>query len=239
MWELAFVTSDAEWDVNSLLDLRRVDPKSWHRLLQLFDKLATVPADNHPECEGSIAEVAGWYKEKCQSSCNEAIVRLSVAWKAFHSDWMRFLDKVFSQHCLTEQPVICGLGLSLLSPRNIGERKFGLPFYVALSRQLSICAHETLHFRYFEWLATHYPNIAPEEYDSPYQPWIVSEIVAAVLANDPFAVERFGPGPVECYACPRPVFATAVNWWLAERPLGDKFKSFYERVCQVVDKQHA
>ena len=147
MWDLNFVTSEPEWDAESLLDLRRVDSESWHRLLHLFDKLSTVPPDDHPECARSIDEVTRWYKQRCQNNCQEAIARISSAWNSLHEDWMDFLDKVLDQPCLTEEPVTCGLGLSLLSPRNLNQRKFSIPFYVALNRQLSICAHEISHFR--------------------------------------------------------------------------------------------
>lgn len=234
MWDLRFVICESEWNVESLLDLRRVDPESWRRLLKLFDKLSTVPPEGDPECKRSIMEVTRWYEERSQAMCRNAIDHISGAWSAMHRDWMEFLDEVFKQRCLTQEPVTCCLGLSLLSPRNLSGRLFGIPFYVAIGRQLSTCAHEILHFRYFEWLATHYPGISRDQYNYPHEAWLVSEIVAAVLSHHPFAVELFGPGPDACYACPTPLFQRALDLCPSKQSSKLDFKGFYEQLCLLV-----
>lgn len=234
MWDLRFVICEPEWDVQSLLDLRRSDPESWRRLLKLFDKLSTVPPDDDPECERSINDVTRWYEKRSEASCRKAIDCVSSAWGVIHHDWMKFLDEVFKQQCLTQEPVTCCLGVSLLSPRDLSRRLFGIPFYVATRRQLSICAHEVLHFRHFEWLATHYPDIRRDQYSYPHQTWLVSEIVAAVLSHHPIAVELFGPGPDACYACSTQLFQHALDLWRSKQSSNPDFKCFYEQLCLLI-----
>jgi hypothetical protein len=233
-WHVSFSAPDPVWDAYSLLDMRRVDPESWIRFVKLFEKFSTLLPDESPESGTHALELTMYYYERLYESYMEALSRLSKAWSTLHDKWMEFLDKIFGQKCLSYEPVSCLMSLSLLSPRHLDQRKFSVPFYIAIKRQLFICAHETFHYRYFEWLAQNDPKIPRHAYDSPHHAWRVSEVIASAVSNDPFVTEIFGTGSDDCYACSKSVFLRVLKAWREHQQVGTDFKQFYDIIYQLV-----
>ncbi len=202
---------DPEWDLASLATLRQCDPISWKTFARLFSDYSGALSDGlHPE---AMLDLTRQYHNKCRRSARDSMVQLWRAWSCVHERWLEFLhENIPAPHC-SRRPVECIPSLSLLSPRDLRRRCFSVPFYVALDRRLMICAHEIIHFLYFDWLAVHDPTIPVSSYDFPGHAWRVSEVIASVLIADPFAVELFGPAPELCYACSHDLYTDAVTAW--------------------------
>jgi hypothetical protein len=229
-----FGTADVEWDVESLLDLRRVDAPSWTRFVRLFNRFAELPPDAHPACATRARILVREYHERLAAARADWLVQAPAAWAERHPQWMALLDEVLGERGATADDVTAVASISLLSGRCLTRRLFGIPFYIALPRQIAICAHEALHFRYFEWLSRHHPDIARAQWDAPHHAWVVSELVAAVVARDPVAEQLFGAGPRSCYACPLEAFDAALDAWIAHRQRGGPFDDFYRAAVALV-----
>ncbi len=80
------------------------------------------------------------------------------------------------------------VGLIPVFPRYLDNFSFSIGTGVDNSKLLEVCAHETLHFLWFEkWKQIH-PETPRREYDSPYLVWQYSEMVTdPILNNKPFS----------------------------------------------------
>ena len=80
------------------------------------------------------------------------------------------------------------VGLIPVFPRYLDNFSFSIGTGVDDSKLLEVCAHETLHFLWFEkWKQIH-PETPRREYDSPYLVWQYSEMVTdPILNNKPFS----------------------------------------------------
>ena len=84
------------------------------------------------------------------------------------------------------------VGLIPVFPRYLDNFSFSIGTGVDDSKLLEVCAHETLHFLWFEkWKQIH-PETPRREYDSPYLVWQYSEMVTdPILNNKPFSTIFF------------------------------------------------
>lgn len=80
------------------------------------------------------------------------------------------------------------VGLIPVYPRYLDSFSFAIATGVAEQEIIETCAHETLHFLWFQkWKKIH-PETPRREYDSPYITWQYSEMVTdPILNNKPFA----------------------------------------------------
>lgn len=233
-WRLRFGSASVEWDTISVLDLRRADPSSWDRFVGLFADFAGMPADSDPVCWTQAHALVDRYVQRLERARSQWLEILPEAWMALHPRWMACLDDLLGEQTVANFDVTALASISLLAGRALRRRVFGVPFYVALNRQLAICAHETLHFRYFEWLSHHHPEVPAETWDAPHHAWRVSELCAAVVLCDPCAQRLFGRGPPSCYACSAETFAAALDAWHASRGPRSSFDEFYLNASELV-----
>ena len=80
------------------------------------------------------------------------------------------------------------VGLIPVFPRYLDSFSFAIATGVEEWKIIETCAHETLHFLWFEKWKNIHPETPRREYDSPYITWQYSEMVTdPILNNDPFA----------------------------------------------------
>lgn len=73
-------------------------------------------------------------------------------------------------------------------PRYLDNFSFSVSTGVEDWKLIEVCAHETLHFLWFEKWKQLYPEIPRREYDTPYLSWKYSEMVTdPILNNKPFS----------------------------------------------------
>ena len=84
--------------------------------------------------------------------------------------------------------IVATVGLIPVFPRYLDSFSFSVSTGVNELKLLEVCAHETLHFLWFEkWKKIH-PETKRREYDSPYLVWQYSEMVTdPILNNKPFS----------------------------------------------------
>ena len=80
------------------------------------------------------------------------------------------------------------VGLIPVFPRYLDTFSFSVSTGLNDFQLTEICAHETLHFLWFEKWKKIYPETPRREYDSPYITWQYSEMVTdPILNNKPFS----------------------------------------------------
>lgn len=114
--------------------------------------------------------------------------------KRYNELWMKYNDKyltMLSEFLDVELPqidVIQGkVGLIPVFPRYLDEFSFSVSTGLEDWLLIKSCAHETLHFVWFEKWKMIYPEVPRREYDTPYLSWKYSEMVTdPILNNKPF-----------------------------------------------------
>lgn len=130
---------------------------------------------------------------------NFCLERIKSETKRYNDIWQKYNDKyltLLSNYLKVDLPqieVIQGkVGLTPIFPRYLDELSFSVSTALEEWFLIKICAHESLHFVWFEkWKQIH-PEIPRREYDSPYISWKYSEMVTdPILNNKPFS-DMFG-----------------------------------------------
>ena len=122
--------------------------------------------------------------------------RMTSETERYNSLWEHYNDsyfKILSSYLNVEWPndlkeINATVGLIPVFPRYLDDFSFSIGTGVDDSKLLEVCAHETLHFLWFEkWKQIH-PETPRREYDSPYLVWQYSEMVTdPILNNKPFS----------------------------------------------------
>ncbi|MBO5375576.1 MAG: hypothetical protein J6A52_01850 [Bacilli bacterium] len=144
----------------------------------------------------SQSEVNKIIEEVVTKNYNESLDFLKEEAKRYNKLWKEYNDKYFKELSLylninwpNEIKIIeATVGILPVFPRNLDEFSFSIGIGIEDSKIIEVCAHETLHFLWFEkWKKIH-PETPKEEYDSPYLVWQYSEMVTdPILNNKPFS----------------------------------------------------
>jgi len=128
---------------------------------------------------------------------NESISKIEKDIKRYYSLWESYNDKYLTK--LTEfleidwpqslKTIEAKVGLIPIFPRFLDSFSFAVTVGIEDWKIIEICAHETLHFLWFEkWKKIH-PETPREEFESPYLVWQYSEMVTdPILNNTPFNI---------------------------------------------------
>lgn len=158
--------------------------------IEYFSELANID-ESLPQ-----SEVYKIIEEVVKKDYNEYEIRMEKEAERYNCLWGKYNDLYFetlSNYLEIEWPqnieVIEGkVGLIPAFPRDLDSFSFSIATGVDDWKIIETCAHETLHFLWFEkWKSVH-PETPRREYDSPYITWQYSEMVTdPILNNAPFA----------------------------------------------------
>ena len=125
------------------------------------------------------------YKDRIESETE----RYNTLWKQYNDNYFKALSSYLNIEWPNDLKMInATVGLIPVFPRYLDNFTFSIGTGVDDSKLLEVCAHETLHFLWFEkWKQIH-PETPRREYDSPYLVWQYSEMVTdPILNNKPFS----------------------------------------------------
>lgn len=153
-----------------------------HYAIELFPELSSVK-------EGEISKI----EEVVTKKYNEYLSTMESEIERYTNLWNKYNDKYFnelSNYLNVEVPfneVIAYIGIIPVFPRNIDDHSFDLGINLTPEKVIEVCAHETLHFFWFQkWLELH-PKTKREELEFPHETWQYSEMVTdPVLNSEPF-----------------------------------------------------
>ncbi len=127
------------------------------------------------------------YNKKVDLLTNESN-RYSLLWEKYNDKYFEMLSNYLGINWPNDKVEIeASVGLIPVFPRYLDNYSFDIGVGLNDDKAIEICAHETLHFLWFEkWKSIH-PETPREEFDTPYLPWQYSEMVTdSVLNNKPF-----------------------------------------------------
>lgn len=125
---------------------------------------------------------------KYKDRLNEEVERYNSLWKEYNDIYFTKLSEFLEVDWpLTVKVIDATVGLIPVFPRYLDEFSFSISSGVEDWKLIETCAHETLHFLWFEKWKTIHPETPRREYDSPYITWQYSEMVTdPILNNKPF-----------------------------------------------------
>lgn len=135
-------------------------------------------------------------EEAVTNSYNKNKNKIAKETEKYNSIWEKYNDKYFETLSLylgvnwpnNISEIYATVGLIPVFPRHLDEFSFSISTGIDELELLEVCAHETLHFLWFEkWKKIH-PETKRREFDSPYLVWQYSEMVTdPILNNKPFS----------------------------------------------------
>ena len=124
--------------------------------------------------------------------------KLDKSLETIKSNWEKVSKKVFVlmseiiQEEWLDKEIIAHVSINPVCPRFLDSWSFSVEAGSEYSN-LIIC-HEISHFLFFKKLKKEFSEIKRQNYDSPHKEWILSEIIAVIVLNDPRMTKIIGPG---------------------------------------------
>ncbi len=77
------------------------------------------------------------------------------------------------------------ISINPICPRFLDDWSFTMSYRADPSFAMEIIMHECVHFLYFKKWKEVFPNAKRRTFDSPHIEWVLSELVAPIILNDP------------------------------------------------------
>lgn len=136
-----------------------------------------------------IEEVVTSYYNKNEKKIKKDTEKYNLLWKKYNDKYLETLSLYLGVNWPNNvNEIVATVGLIPVFPRYLDNFSFAISTDVDELQLLETCAHETLHFLWFEkWKKIH-PETKRREFDSPYLVWKYSEMVTdPILNNKPFS----------------------------------------------------
>ena len=124
------------------------------------------------------------YKDRITSETE----KYNMLWEQHNGSYLKTLSSYLNIEWPNDlKEINATVGLIPVFPRYLDDFSFSIGIGVDDSQLLEVCAHETLHFLWFEKWKKMYPKTPRRHFDSPYLEWKYSEMVTdPILNNNPF-----------------------------------------------------
>jgi len=173
----------AYYEDNGLLSVRDFTIQYFEELGQLDEN---APKEKvHQLIERVVKKDYYKYEERIK----EEAVRYNNLWQKYNDIYFEVLSDYLSISWPNNLEIIEGkVGLIPVFPRYLDNFSFSVATGIDDLKLIETCAHETLHFLWFEKWKSIYPETPRREYDAPYIAWQYSEMVTdPILNNKPFS----------------------------------------------------
>ena len=157
--------------------------------VKLFPKLASIDESKSKEKIYEIIEevVTKEYKNYIDIIKSETD-RYNKLWAEYNDKYFEELSNFLGVNFPEEvKEIEATVGLIPVFPRYLDSFSFSVSINVPDYFLIKTCAHETLHFLWFEKWKKLYPGTPRRHFDAPYIEWKYSEMVTdPILNNEPF-----------------------------------------------------
>lgn len=161
-------------------------PLSIHkRVVNQFQELDGLDENlSKEEIYSIIEKVVTKYYIKNKDKIKDEVARYKEIWNQYNDIYFKELSTYLNiPWPATHETIDAGVGLIPVFPRYLDSFSFSIGIDIDEIGVKSISAHETLHFLWFEKWKELYPNYIRREFDSPYNPWLYSEMVTDPILN--------------------------------------------------------
>lgn len=211
--------------------------------IQYFPQLANLDAKLSREkiCK-IIEEVVTNEYGKFIEKIKQEVERYSILWSHYNDEYFEklslYLDVTWPNSL---KEINCSIGLIPVFPRNLDDYSFSIGININDLQLLEICAHETLHFLWFEKWMQIYSETSRAEFDSPYLVWQYSEMVTdPILNSEPFLnmfdfVERSYDSFYEITDGDTNIIDNLRNIYASNKSINEKIKTGFGYIKKVFD----
>jgi len=158
--------------------------------IKYFPELGDIDKSlNKHEVYKIIENVVKKYYKKYEIKIESEIETYNNIWRKYNDLYFKTLSDYLEIEWPPKLDVIEGkVGLIPVFPRFLDSFSFAISTGVEEWKIIETCAHETLHFLWFQKWKNIHPETPRKEYESPYLTWQYSEMVTdPILNNKPFA----------------------------------------------------
>ena len=172
----------AYYEDNGVLSVHDFTIKYFPELAEIDRKLSQI------EVYKIIEEVVTKDYSKYRLKIEKEVKRYNLLWTKYNDIYFETLSNYLDVEWPKTVDIIEGkVGLIPVFPRYLDSFSFSVSTGIDNLKIIETCAHETLHFLWFEKWKNIHPETPRREYDSPYITWQYSEMVTdPILNNKPF-----------------------------------------------------
>ena len=173
----------AYFENNGLLDVHYFTIKYFPQLDSLDSKMTK------DEIYNVIEEVVTSDYSKYKNKIKSEVIRYNMLWNQYNDIYFKNLSLYLKIKWPNDlKKIVATVGLIPVFLRYLDNFSFSISINLDKIKLLEVCAHESLHFLWFEKWKTIHPETPRREYDSPYLVWQYSEMVTdSILNNKPFS----------------------------------------------------
>lgn len=143
--------------------------------------------------KNEILKIRGKLEKKLEK--NLEIIK--SGWQKVEKECFKCLSEI-TQEDWPSREIIAYISLNPICPRYLNSWSFSLT-YDCMNPSKTI-AHEISHFLFFKKFSKIFPEINTENYEAPYKEWLLSELVAIIIQNDPRMIKIQGEAKSDFYS---------------------------------------
>lgn len=129
-----------------------------------------------------------YYEQKIK----DEVIRYQDIWDKYNDNYMldvsKYLDCDWDDIC----SISASVGLIPVFPRYLDTHSFCLSTNISEDKLIETVCHESLHFLWFLKWKRLFPSTNRREFDSPFMPWVYSEMVVDPILNNIFNSGKSG-----------------------------------------------
>jgi len=155
-----------------------LDREHSSRILPKYPQFSTIA---EPRLQTIETELIRIRKDRAEEIKTKSL-EIEKNWRMIEQNIFETLSEIIQEEW-PEREVTAYVSVNPVCPRFLDSWSFSVTFDSKCSNM--IITHEISHFLYFKKLKKEFPEITRRNYESPHKEWILSEIIATIILNDP------------------------------------------------------
>lgn len=160
-------------------------------LLEYYPELSEVEGYDRGVILEKIHEVVSRDYFQYEKKIYDEVRRYQSSWDKYNDKYMMEISKYLNCSWDDIREISASVGLIPVFPRYLDTYSFSISTNVKEDMLNEKIAHETLHFLWFLKWKSLFPNTSRREFDSPFMPWVYSEMVVDPILNSPAVFKLF------------------------------------------------
>ena len=162
---------------NDFLDIK-------YYMMLLFPELKNIDKIlSKKEVYKKIEEVVTYNYKENENQIEEEVKRCDTIWSKYNDIYMNAISDYLNINWSNIDTIDASIGLIPVFPRNLDNNSFSISIDISEDALIETCAHETLHFIWFQKWKKLFPWCSKEKFNSPYLQWQYSEMVVDPILN--------------------------------------------------------
>lgn len=161
-------------------------------LLEYYPDLSEVEGYDREVILEKIRVVVSRDYFQYEKKIHDEVRRYQSSWDKYNDKYMMEVSKYLNYSWADIREISASVGLIPVFPRYLDTYSFSISTNISEDKLNEKVAHETLHFLWFLKWKSLFPNASRREFDSPFMPWVYSEMVVDPILNNIFNSGKSG-----------------------------------------------